>query len=481
MNTISKTDEHNIPRLLISASRSGEGKTSVALGINRALRKRGLVVQPWKAGPDYLDPGYHSLAAGRICRNLDTWMLSADVNKSLFLHGSEDSDIALVEGVMGYFDGSSDGSGSGSSEDLARVLSLPVVLVLDVSSMAQSAGAIAAGFIGLDSTSMISGFILNRVAGARHQSIVTGAVEDATGLPVFGVLPRRTEIILPERHLGLVSARTNPKLEATIEALSRIVEEHIDLDSLVVTARSVDPLAEAEAVCVFPGAVSEAVRPKIAYALDDAFHFYYQDNLDYLSFAGGDLVPFSPLSDSYLPACDALYIGGGYPEVYAEILSANHSMLKSIRSAVKKGLPVFAECGGYMYLSQAIIDGQNRRYPMTGILAGEVHMGDKLRRLGYCEISVQKESFLGQGTIFARGHLFHYSRMDGVGDVESAYLLRKTGETDCVKEGQVKGSVCAGYTHVHFASNPQLPKNFVTAAILYKKGRNPDGATVSES
>jgi cobyrinic acid a,c-diamide synthase len=454
-------------RLVIAGTHSGVGKTTVTVGLIAALRRRGLAVQPFKVGPDYIDPGYHALAAGRPCRNLDTWMLPPDRARDLFARAAAAADLALVEGVMGLYDGAGYDDEAGSTAEVAKLLAAPVVLVLDAGKLARSAAAVALGYQRFDEATPLAGVLVNRAAGAGHGLGASAAVERATGLPVLGWLPRDERLRAPERHLGLVPTAEPGPWRELIEAAGAAVERHLDLDRLVALARQAPPLDG-------PGATSGAwagvglangERPAIAVARDEAFHFTYEDNLDLLRAAGAEVVFFSPLRDEALPARAAgVVLSGGFPEVFAGRLSANRALHAALREAHRRGLPIYAECGGLMYLTEAILDAGGAAHPMAGLLPGRCAMGGRLT-LGYrVARSAGASWFLGAGEE-VRGHEFHYSAWEGrpAGLAPAYLLLPRSGAGEARPEGARLGSLWASYVHVHLGAKPELAGRFVEA------------------
>ncbi|MDO8689679.1 MAG: cobyrinate a,c-diamide synthase [Dehalococcoidia bacterium] len=400
-----------IARLVLGGTWSGVGKTTLATGIMAALRGRGLAVQPFKVGPDYIDPSYHTLACGRTSRNIDTWMAPPEACLELFHRACLDAGIAIIEGVMGLFDGRSGLDDTGSTAHVARLLQAPVVLVMDVGHTCRSAAAVALGFNRLDPRVRIAGVILNRIGSQKHLRWTKEAVEGETGIPVVGHLPKDAGLHIPERHLGLVPTAERDRMEGFLAHLRQAIEEHIDLDLLLDIARSAGPL-DTPPASVFPPEPVEA-RCNLAVARDEAFSFYYQDNLDLLEAYGARLVYFSPLHDAQVPPeTQGIYLGGGFPEVYAETLSANQSMLRSIRDAAGRGIPVYAECGGLMYLTEGITDFEGRRFPMVGLAPRWSTMKKKRAALGYVEVEVQGRSILSARGATLRGHVFHWSEIE---------------------------------------------------------------------
>jgi len=468
--------------LMIAGTASGCGKSTVAMGLNRLLARKGYVLQPWKCGPDYIDPGFHTQAAGRICRNLDTRLMDEEALQTLYRHHAGNAEICLVEGVMGYYDGEAGRFDRGSSYDLSLKLNLPVFLVLDVSSSAQSAGAMALGFLKYRENPPVAGFILNRAGSKRHESMVRDAVEQATGRPVVGVIPKNARISLPSRHLGLKMAGEEgyaAELEATLEALADLMEESLDTDLLLSLCPDITPEPRTGTVrdgerslYLDASPVPEEDRPVIAVARDDAFSFYYQDNLDLLENRGARLVPFSPVRDGSLPeGCSALYFGGGYPERFARELSENRSLIEEIRLKAEEGMPVYGECGGYMFLARSLRTMDGTLWPMAGLLPGEIAMSGGLKALGYGEVLWKRDSFLAPAGTRVPGHLFHWSSLaEPVGE-EPVFEMDRTGEI--LNEGFLYKNVLASYVHFHFASCPSLAGNFVKAALEYRKTAAP--------
>lgn len=450
----------NAPRLVVAGVQSGVGKTTATLGILGALAKRGLRVQPFKAGPDFIDPGHHSAAIGgaRISRNLDTWMMPEAAVRELFARAARGADVSVIEGVMGLFDGVSGTDEAGSAAHLAKVLDAPVVLVVDAKGLARSAAALVHGYATLDSRLHLAGVIFNRVSGPSHYQYLKDAVASLTKVKPLGYLRADTAAELPERHLGLVSAPEGGARQA-YERMALLVEEGVDLDGLIALARGAAAFSEPPAVLFAP------VEPRrgltIAVSRDEAFHFVYEDNLDLLRHLGAEVAFFSPLRDKILPeGTDLVWIGGGYPELFAEALGANRPMLEALR-----GKAVYAECGGLMYCLEGLIDAGGREHPMAGLLPGRSRMMPRRQGLGYLEVEVARDCLLGTAGERFRAHEFHYSKLDPVPSAPAAFLLRKPWKgTEARPDGWTQGRVLAGYAHVHFGACPSLAERLLRQA-----------------
>jgi cobyrinic acid a,c-diamide synthase len=447
--------------IVIAGPASGVGKTTIALGLMAAFRRRGLAVQPFKCGPDFIDAGHHTRVCDRPSRNLDGWMLPGETNRALFAQHAATADIAIVEGVMGLFDGARS-SGEGSTAAMAKHLGLPVLFVVDASKMAASAAALVRGFETFDPAVRIAGVVFNQVGSAGHYGLLRDALERAGCAPAVGYLPKDSSLRIPERHLGLYTAHEDVLSTTALDHLSSLMEQSVDLDRVL-------NIAAFEETSHIPAAQSPAAGEtvRIAVARDRAFCFYYEDNLDALRADGAEIVEFSPLTDRMLPdGTDALYIGGGYPELYAVELSANTSMRDAIAQFVGSGGPTYAECGGLMYLGRhlRLRDGDN--VAMVGVLPFGTMVTEQLVRFGYTEVSFTADCLLGRVDATARGHSFHYSTIDGVPDLACVYRVRSTLSGIEVTEGYVVGNVLASYIHLHFLSNPDLAASFIRAARL---------------
>jgi cobyrinic acid a,c-diamide synthase len=442
-------------RLLIAGVASGVGKTTFTLGLCGALRRRGLGVRVFKCGPDYLDPTYHRAASGRAVHNLDSWLMNEqDLVATFRRHAGE---VSLIEGVMGLFDGASASERTGSSAEIAGWLGAPIALVCDASGMARSVAALAHGFASFDPDVAVSALICNRVGSQGHLALLRRALaaRPGGGLAVLGGLAKNAAPRFPERHLGLVSARESD-LASVIEAWTEHVEGWCDVDGLLALARSAPPLAPYDAE--LPAAVPR--RCRIGVADDAAFHFYYEANLHLLERAGATLVRFSPIADATPGDVDGVYIGGGYPELHASELAQNRSMLEALRAHARRGRPIYAECGGLMYLSDAIVTLDGAEHAMLGLVPGKARMTSSLQALGYVSVTTRDDSPLGPAGSSFRGHQFRYSLFESARE-PARYALAVARSGLELAEGYGERTVLGSYVPAHWASSPQIPERFV--------------------
>jgi len=441
---------------VVAGPASGVGKTTVTLALMAALRRRGQVVQPYKCGPDFIDAGHHTHACGRRCRNLDGWMLVPEVNRSIFARNAEGADVAIGEGVMGLFDGVSGESEEGSTAAMAKLLGLPVLLVVDASTAARSVAALVHGFETFDGQLPVLGVIFNKVAGPAHYDLLREAVERSCRAVPLGYLPGDQRIKIPERYLGLFTAGEDLLPDASLDLLAGILEEHVNLEKLMGCAAS---FAAAPAAAPPIPATS---RVRVGVARDRAFCFYYEDNLDALRAAGAQIVEFSPLQDAKLPArIDALYFGGGYPELYAGQLNANREMMAAVRGFADAGGIIYAECGGLMYLAQKIVIREGAAFPMCDVLPFSVRMTDHLVNFGYATATLTQNGFLGPAGSSLRGHSFHCSEHFESGRLDESYRVGYTLSKREEAEGFRYKNVLASYIHLHFLSCLGLAETFV--------------------
>ena len=453
---------------LIAGTSSGVGKTTVTLALIAAMRRRGAVVQPFKGGPDFLDTGHHSRVAGRAARNLDTWMLSEVANRDVFRDALQGADMVLVEGMMGLFDGKDGASNHGSSAEIAQLLRLPIVLVLDAAKSARSIAAVVLGFERFDPEVSLAGVILNRAASERHFKMLETAITSSCQTPVLGWLPRDTGITIPERHLGLQTAEEfddAEDAERKIDKLASLAEAHLNLDALCSLQCDFDFEST-------PSSRLHMGEPvvRIGVARDRAFSFYYEDNLDLLRQYGAEIVPFSPLQDASLPKdLDALYFGGGYPELYASQLSANQSLVSSIRKFAASDRPIYAECGGMIYLANRLTTADGNTHAMAGILPLSMEMTGKLARFGYVTVELTQDCLLGERGTVLRGHSFHYSRIAGTPELPTCYRVTYSLSNREEEEGFRLRNILASYIHLHFRTAPHIAERFVASARAAKR------------
>lgn len=459
--------------IVIGATRSGSGKTTVALGIMAALSRRGMRVAPFKTGPDFIDPGHHGRVTGRISRNLDGWMLSRAYNRQSFQRGIKAADIAIIEGVMGLFDGYDGKTEAGSTSQMAKWLGLPVLLIVDARSMARSAAAVVLGFERFDPDLRYAGILFNNIGSPRHLDYLKDALTDITDLPCIGGIPSVPDIGIPERHLGLVTQDEHALSEEQIDRLAAVIEENADMDLLL----SGLPRIETEMSATTASEKPSEARVRIGVARDEAFCFYYPDNLELLEQAGADIVFFSPIRDTRLPEhLDGLYFGGGYPELFAARLSANTGIRLDVAHLSRSGMPIYGECGGFMYLCRELRDQHGETHPMTGCFPFNTAMFPRLRSLGYREIHMAEDTFLGTRQTVVRGHEFHYSALDPetvMDTVEIRRLYRVTDRTGKrkIEEGYQVHRTLGSYIHLHFGSAPDTARSWVTACRDYQQAR----------
>ena len=441
---------------LIGGTSSGSGKTTITLGLLRAYARRGGRVQPFKVGPDYIDTGWHTQVTGVASRNLDAFMLPESAIARLFHYHTSKADIAIIEGVMGLFDGFGVDPLYCSSAGMARQLGCPVILIVDGKAVSTSAAATVLGFKLFEPSVQIAGVILNNVNSDSHFAMLKDAIELYCHIPVLGRVPVIKEINLPSRHLGLVTAHEQAELDLKWDLLADAIEQHIDLDRLAEIAEIPDLPEKPESLAP-DSLIGAGSGLKLALAEDEAFNFYYQDNIELLEAAGVEIVRFSPLRDAVVPACDLIYLGGGYPEIHAATLSQNSSMLASVQQAHQRGVPIYAECGGLMYLGGSLTTASGDSYPMAGIFPGESRMTTSLKRFGYCQAQAEQSTLLAKTGDVIRGHEFHYS--DFHTDTETVFRFSK--ERDGVElthwqGGYQAGNTLASYLHVHFLQNPAM-------------------------
>ena len=457
-------------RIVIGGVHSHVGKTTIVAGLITALCQRGLTVQPFKVGPDYIDSSYHSLAAGRQCINLDAWITPAQSMVHLFQHYSQSADISIIEGVMGLFDGQNYVDDTGSTAQIAKLTQSPVILVIDASASARSTAAVALGFQRYDPELPLAGFIINFTAGETHGLGVSSTVEQATGLPVLGWIPHNPTLVVPERHLGLIPTAESGEWQDFINSAARQINVSLEIDRLLEIARSAPEYFSAVPFATWTDQnrkVRSQTQPVIAVARDEAFNFNYQENIDLLRHAGAKIVYFSPLHDFDLPEnTSGIILGGGFPECYAKEISSNQSMRLALQSAMARDLPIYAECGGLMALTQSIIDFQGKKHLMFGLLPGHTVMTDHLH-LGYRQAAAVGDSWLFRQGETIRGHEFHYSIwQERPIDLPYAFHLIPSNEKHSpLQEGAYKGRLWASYIHLSFWAKPELALRFVNCCV----------------
>ncbi len=454
---------------IIAGTQSGCGKTTITLGLLAALIKKGIKVAPFKVGPDFIDPGHHARITHTACRNLDGWMLSKDYNRICFYKNAANADVAVVEGVMGLYDGYDGRSEAGSTAQMAKWLNLPILLVVDARSMARSAAALIQGFERFDENLSFAGVLFNHIGSQRHLRYLKDALRDNVKMPCLGGIRRDEAITIPERHLGLLTREDHPLTPQAIRRLAGLIQKNIDLDAFMERLPALDTPDREPLRPSFP----EKPVVRIGVASDNAFCFYYRDNLDLLVDRGAEIIPFSPLKDRRLPDdLDGLYFGGGYPELFAKALSANTEFRNQILTQCIQGMPIYAECGGFMYLCRTLCDLEGNTFPMTGCFPFETAMFPRLRSLGYREITLQKDTLIGQRSQTLRGHEFHYSKISASpANCETLYRLTSRTGMDQKQEGfQVKRTL-GSYVHLHFGSHPDVAQNFVKSCLDYQHER----------
>ena len=477
-------DAMEIPRIMIAALRGGSGKTILSIGIIAAFCKLGQSIAPFKKGPDYIDSGWLALAADRPCYNLDSFLLEPDTNQRSFLSHSTACDISVIEGNRGLYDGI-DLEGSTSTAELAKLLKAPVLLCVDCTKITRTMAALISGCLRFDTDVMIRGVILNQVANARHEKKLRNSIEHYCNIPVLGAIPKLGQQYFPERHLGFVPTAEHDWAKDSIAAITQIAKKHIDLNAIEILARNAPPLKEfksreAETRSQRPEAgdrkaeiKNQTPAPRIGIMRDSAFQFYYPENIDALSQNGAEIIFVSPLTDQNLPELDALYIGGGFPETHAEQLAENKTFSQHLKAMVESGFPIYAECGGLMYLGQELIlEGQS--YPMAGILPLVFDFYKKPQGHGYTIVKVEAHNpYYTVGTEI-RGHEFHYSRVQKWSGNAKNLVFRMKRGVGILKDrdGILYKNVLATYTHLHALGTPQWAKALVRNARAFQNQKN---------
>lgn len=468
-------EEYRCPRVVLSGLSGGSGKTVATLGLIETWRRRGLAVAPFKKGPDYIDVAWHALSAGRPSHNLDTFLMeSEDILWSLKAH-SRSADIAVVEGNRGLYDGM-DSEGTHSTAELAKLIKAPVVLVVNCSKATRTVAALVLGCKAMDEDLLVGGVILNQVANIRQEMIIRAAVEKETGVPVLGAIPRMRGLPFAERHLGLLPPQEHSRTSEVLERLVEAVQNNVDIDAIWELASSSPVLSGIPHERDLPVA-APVVAPRIGVLRDSAFTFYYPENLYALERHGARLVEISALRDEALPPVDALYIGGGFPETHAEELAKNEGFMASLRREVESGLPVYAECGGLIYLGEAV-EFFGETYPMTGVFPVTFTVEEKPQGHGYMIVEVDRPNpFFASGTVL-RGHEFHYARVLSYerNEVETSLHVRRGCGFDCGRDGLIYGNVFASFCHMHALGEKGWAQALVDAALRRMGSRDPASA-----
>jgi cobyrinic acid a,c-diamide synthase len=460
------------PRIVIAGTASGVGKTSLTLALVAALRRRGMAVQTFKVGPDFLDPTHLALASGRECFNLDGWMAGREYVQNLFARETASADIAVVEGVMGLYDGADSKTSEGSTAEIAGWLSSPIMLVVNARGMARSIAATVKGYSELEAGVNIACVMANHTGSTKHSDWLADALDSASLPPLAGSIPKGAFPELPGRHLGLVPASEGTLKREMLEKLAAVLEENSSVDEILRIARNastLESIARNASTLGFKNDIAEPQalkRVKVGVAFDDAFHFYYADTLKKMESLGCEIVKFSPLKDTALPeGLDGIYMGGGYPELWAENLSDNKPMLESVKSFAESGRPLYAECGGLLYLSESVETVDGKRYPLAGVLRTGVRMRKNFKNLGYVEATLTSDTIVGKRGAKLRGHRFHYSELESdpslAGGWDTVYSLRPRRSNEKFAEGFRRKGVLASYMHTHLASDPAALNKFI--------------------
>ncbi len=454
---------------MIAAPSGRSGKTIVSIGLAGALTRRGLTVQPFKKGPDYIDPSWLSAASGRPCRNLDAFLMEEGVLLESFTRAAAEADVVLVEGNMGLYDGI-DRDGKGSSAHLARLLKIPILLVVDTARMSRSVAAVIAGFQAFEPDTPIAGIILNNVSGLRHRAKVIDAVGRYCKIPVLGTIPRDADLGITERHLGLTPFNENASGASLVEPISEAMGRYLDINAILRMAGGTEktnrPIQKQQKT-------QKEAAVRIGVIFDRVFNFYYPENFEALRSQGAELIFIDSLKDQTLPGIDALYIGGGFPELFLKELAANRGLMKNIARSIEDGLPVYAECAGLMYLSKGISSG-GRLFPMAGAIPSAVEIGKKPEGHGYVEAEVVRENPLFSKGATLRGHEFHHSRLLDTAALTCAYRIKRGKGINGTVDGIVYKNLFASYTHLHALGTPEWAEALVRSASAYRKHlRNP--------
>ncbi|HMK45605.1 MAG TPA: Ni-sirohydrochlorin a,c-diamide synthase [Methanocella sp.] len=459
-----------IPRVILAGDRSSAGKTTISVAIMALLKDQGRSVQPFKVGLDYIDPSYHSMITGKQGGNLDGYLMSDRAVLEAFLHSSKGCDISIIEGVRGLYEGLESLSDTGSTAQIAKILKAPVVLIVDAQSITRSTAAIVKGYRDFDRSVNIQGVILNKIGSDRHAEKARTAIEKYTGVEVLGAVPRSNAMKLTMRHLGLIPAREGASrvegFDAKLDKIKETIRDNLNLQRIVEIANEAPQLRERKPE-IFTTRKPGGVR--IGLALDESFNFYYKDNIDLLQCKGAEIIQFSPLHDEEIPEVDGIIIGGGYPEIFAADLAANETMRKSICEASERGMPIYAECGGLMYLMKNLEIEDGSRHGMAGVFDGTASM-KHVRTIGYVVGRFETNAPIGEeGSIF-KGHEFHHSMItDLPSNTKFAYRLNRGAGIREGMDGMISNNTLAAYTHLHAASYLQLADKFVESCATYRE------------
>lgn len=460
------------PRVMVSALRGGSGKTLLSIGLIAEWKRSGKQIAPFKKGPDYIDSGWLAKAAGRPCYNLDTFLIEAELIRRSFIQHSTDSEISVIEGNRGLYDGI-DIHGRTSTAELAKLLAVPVLICIDATKTTRTAAAVVSGCGNFDPTVQIRGVVLNRVAGSRHERILRQSIEHFCDVPVLGAIPKLGRENFPERHMGLVPTPEHAQTQNSISAAAEVAKKYLDLDRIETVARQAQDLRTSSFQSLYPeGAVPDS-RPTIGIVQDSAFQFYYPENIEALRQAGARLEFISPLKTQTLPDVDGLVIGGGFPETHARQLAENHIFRESLKKRVESGLPVYAECGGLMYLGQELVL-EDSIYPMAGVLPIVYGLSQKPQGHGYTQLSVEGDNPYFQRATEIRGHEFHYSTVLEWKGKESDLVFRMNRGKGLVnrRDGVVYKNVLATYTHIHALGTPFWAPGMVRAAVEHQQSQS---------
>ncbi|NNG28217.1 MAG: hydrogenobyrinic acid a,c-diamide synthase (glutamine-hydrolyzing) [Ignavibacteriaceae bacterium] len=457
------------PRIVISGLSGDSGKTMVSCGLLAYLKQKGMNISGFKKGPDYIDSAWLSLASGYPVRNLDTYLMGFPTAKKSFIKNAASNEISIIEGNRGLFDGA-DNQGTHSTAELAKMLKAPVLIVQNISKVTRTAAASILGSIKIDPDLNIAGVILNNVAGERHGKVARKAIEEITGIPVIGMIPRLPEsYVLPSRHLGLITPDEFEQKSKILEDLRKVIEEHVDTSKIIEIAGNAPSLEDKETEAYSDDVHLNKEKVQIGYFKDQAFSFYYPENLESLSAAGAELIPISAIHNNDLENLDALYIGGGFPETNLTSLTLNREMMDSLKQFAEDGLPIYAECGGLIYLAEEI-EWQGREFELSGVLPIKIKMHDKPQGHGYCEATVDNENpFYEKGTLI-KGHEFHYSKIyEHNSDLKNSLSISRGVGCFNKRDGLTYKNVFASYIHIHALATPEWVKGMITIAGNYKQ------------